>query len=62
MGNSIKAVFIRAPKFTRVGDNIEVLAKIDNSPVLVRQGNILVSSFHPELTEDSSVHKYFLNM
>ncbi|MEY8716792.1 pyridoxal 5'-phosphate synthase glutaminase subunit PdxT [Francisella philomiragia] len=62
MSNSIKAVFIRAPKFTRVGDNIEVLAKFDDLPVLVRQGNILVSSFHPELTEDSSVHKYFLNM
>ncbi|WP_150465058.1 pyridoxal 5'-phosphate synthase glutaminase subunit PdxT [Francisella sp. SYW-2] len=62
MSNSIKAVFIRAPKFTRVGDNIEVLAKFDDLPVLVRQGNILVSSFHPELTEDSSVHKYFLNI
>ncbi|QEN26273.1 pyridoxal 5'-phosphate synthase glutaminase subunit PdxT [Francisella orientalis] len=62
MNNSIKAIFIRAPKFTGVGDNVEILAKIDNSPVLVRQDNILVSSFHPELTEDYSVHKYFLNM
>ncbi|AJI53038.1 pyridoxal 5'-phosphate synthase glutaminase subunit PdxT [Francisella philomiragia] len=62
MNNSIKAIFIRAPKFTRVGDNVEILAKINNSPVLVRQDTILVSSFHPELTEDYSVHKYFLNM
>lgn len=62
MSNSIKAVFIRAPKFTRVGNNVEVLTKFDDSPVLVRQDNILVSSFHPELTEDSSVHKYFLNI
>ena len=59
---SVSGVFIRAPKFMVVGDNVDVLSCYNQSPVLIRQGNILVSSFHPELTSDASIHEYFLNM
>jgi len=55
-------VFIRAPEIHDVGTNVSVLASCNNSPVLVRTENILISTFHPELTEDLRVHKYFLNM
>ena len=61
-GKSISGVFIRAPKFVTAGDSVDVLCSYNQSPVLVRQGNILVSSFHPELTNDASIHQYFLNM
>ncbi|MED7819763.1 MULTISPECIES: pyridoxal 5'-phosphate synthase glutaminase subunit PdxT [unclassified Francisella] len=61
-GKSVSGVFIRAPKFIAVGDNVDVLSSYDQLPVLVKQGNILVSSFHPELTNDVSIHEYFLNM
>ena len=53
-------VFIRAPKITRTGDNVEVLALRDNDPVLVRQKNILAATFHPELSQDRRVHQMFL--
>jgi len=56
------AVFIRAPKIVRVGPGVEILAEHDGAPVLVRQKNLLASSFHPELTGDPKVHKYFLKM
>ncbi|MCS7198095.1 MAG: pyridoxal 5'-phosphate synthase glutaminase subunit PdxT [Candidatus Bipolaricaulota bacterium] len=56
------AVFIRAPKIVRVGSEVEILAEHDGVPVLVRQKNLLASSFHPELTGDPRVHKYFLEM
>lgn len=56
------AVFIRAPKVVRVGPGVETLAEHDSAPVLVRQKNLLASSFHPELTGDPRVHKYFLEM
>ncbi|ORU67897.1 pyridoxal 5'-phosphate synthase subunit PdxT, partial [Francisella tularensis subsp. holarctica] len=55
-------VFIRAPKFIVVGNQVDILSKYQNSPVLLRQANILVSSFHPELTQDPTVHEYFLAM
>lgn len=48
--------FIRAPRITRVGKNVEVLATFQGEPIMVRQGNITAASFHPELTEDSRVH------
>ncbi|MCX7832246.1 MAG: pyridoxal 5'-phosphate synthase glutaminase subunit PdxT [Actinobacteria bacterium] len=54
-------VFIRAPKITRVGHEVEVLGELDNEPVLVRQGKILAATFHPELTEDLRIAKYFLS-
>ncbi len=55
-------VFIRAPIISRIGEGIEVLAEYDGSPVLVRGGNILLSTFHPELSGSSGVHEYFLKM
>jgi len=54
------AVFIRAPRVERVGDDVEVLAAIDDEPVLCRSGSILVSSFHPELSGDLRIHQLFL--
>lgn len=56
----LHAVFIRAPRITRCGDGVEVLATFDGEPVLVRQGPVLASSFHPELTHDPRVHAIFL--
>jgi 5'-phosphate synthase pdxT subunit len=58
----LKMVFIRAPRITHVGATVERLATWQDEPVMVRQGNILVASFHPELTGDLTVHRYFLNM
>jgi pyridoxal 5'-phosphate synthase pdxT subunit len=54
------AVFIRAPKVERVGPSVTVLAEHDGVPVLARDGNICVASFHPELTPDSRLHSLFL--
>lgn len=53
------AVFIRAPRVERVGDSVEVLASYDGDPVLCRQGAVLVASFHPELSSDRRLHRYF---
>ncbi|MBO3839840.1 MAG: pyridoxal 5'-phosphate synthase glutaminase subunit PdxT [Thermoproteota archaeon] len=55
-----KAVFIRAPIVTSVWNNTEVLATFNDKIVFVRENNILATSFHPELTEDTRVHDYFL--
>ena len=54
------AVFIRAPFVERAGDDVEVLASVDGHPVLCRSGNVLVSAFHPELSDDLRVHQLFL--
>ncbi|MDE6966513.1 MAG: pyridoxal 5'-phosphate synthase glutaminase subunit PdxT, partial [Clostridiales bacterium] len=54
--------FIRAPQITRVGDGVKTLAEHDGKPVAVRQNNVLATAFHPEMTRDSRVHKYFCNM
>ena len=56
----LEMVFIRAPIIERVGANVEVLATSQGQPVLVRQGRILIATFHPELTSDATVHEYFL--
>ncbi len=56
------AVFIRAPIIRKVGKNCEVLAKIDKKIVMARQNNILALSFHPELTNDLRIHRFFLDM
>lgn len=61
-GEKFKAIFIRAPKITKVGKGVRVLGEIDGNVVLARQDNILVCSFHPELEEDMRVHEYFLDM
>jgi pyridoxal 5'-phosphate synthase pdxT subunit len=58
----LEMVFIRAPIIESVGKDVEVLAEDAGHPVLVRQGHILASTFHPELTSDTTVHKYFLSM
>jgi 5'-phosphate synthase pdxT subunit len=57
-----RAVFIRAPSVEEVGDEVEVLATHDGNPVLVRQGNLLASTFHPEMTGDNRVHELFLQL
>ena len=53
-------VFIRAPVIRRTGPNVQVLARHRGEPVLAREGRILASTFHPELSEDERVHRYFL--
>ncbi len=56
-------VFIRAPVITRVGREVKVMATLpDGQPVAVRQGNLLATSFHPELTADNRLHQYFLDL
>ncbi|MBO8138993.1 MAG: pyridoxal 5'-phosphate synthase glutaminase subunit PdxT [Thermosipho sp. (in: Bacteria)] len=57
-----RAIFIRAPKVVECGNDVEVLSEYENSPILLRQGKILVASFHPELTDDIRIHKYFVDM
>ena len=56
------AVFIRAPVITKVWGNCEILAKIDKKIIAARQDRFLALSFHPELTNDFRIHKYFLDM
>jgi pyridoxal 5'-phosphate synthase pdxT subunit len=61
-GSPIEMVFIRAPKISRLGDGIEVLATEGNDPVVVRQGNTMAATFHPELTDDTRIHQAFLDL
>ena len=56
----VEMVFIRAPIIRRVGGGVRVLGRSEGLPVLVEQGNILAATFHPELTEDETIHRYFL--
>ena len=58
----LRGVFIRAPIIDHVGRGVEVLATREGRPVLVREGRLLVSSFHPELAPDDRVHRYFLDV
>ena len=58
----LRGVFIRAPRVTEAGPNVEVLATHDGTPVLLRDGRFLVASFHPELTDDARVHERFLQL
>jgi 5'-phosphate synthase pdxT subunit len=58
--SAFPAVFIRAPRVERVGDDVEILASIDDEPVLCRSGSIVVASFHPELSSDLRIHQLFL--
>ncbi len=55
----ITGIFIRAPRIIKYGDNVEILSK-DNEIIFARQGNILVSTFHPEISKTEEIHKYFL--
>lgn len=62
-GMTVGMAFIRAPIVTRVGSGVRVLAEHDGHPVAVRQGNILATTFHPEVMQrDNRIHKYFCNM
>jgi pyridoxal 5'-phosphate synthase pdxT subunit len=54
------AVFIRAPQIEKMGNDIRVLASCDNTPVLIESDLYLGASFHPELTPDPRIHKYFI--
>jgi len=56
------AVFIRAPWVERVGEHVEVLAQVDDHPVLVRDRNVVAAAFHPELTGDSRIHMMALSV
>ena len=55
-------MFIRAPKIVKVGGDVQVIGWLKNEPVLVRSGNILAATFHPELTEDLRTHSLFVEM
>jgi len=60
-GGAFPAVFIRAPYVERAGSGVEVLASVDDHPVLCRQGRVLVAAFHPELSDDLRLHQLFLS-
>lgn len=66
VADEVRAVFIRAPLIVSCGPSVDVLSFVEGplgrSPVAVRQGNVLATSFHPELTSDARVHEYFLSM
>lgn len=57
----VRGVFIRAPRYTRVGPDVTVLAYFEDAPVVVRSGNRIALTFHPELTSDTRIHEYFLH-
>jgi len=61
-GGMLEMVFIRAPKISRVGNGVQVLALRDGDPVLVRQGKTMAATFHPELSDDNRVHEAFLDL
>ncbi|HET9088208.1 MAG TPA: pyridoxal 5'-phosphate synthase glutaminase subunit PdxT [Acidobacteriaceae bacterium] len=61
-GGPLEMVFIRAPRILEVGAEVEVLATRDGFPILVRGRSVLAATFHPELSEDRRVHRYFLQM
>jgi len=58
----IEMVFIRAPKIEQLGDGVEVLAREGKDAVFVRQGNTMAATFHPELSEDTRIHRAFLDL
>jgi pyridoxal 5'-phosphate synthase pdxT subunit len=61
-GGPIEMVFIRAPRITRTGPGVETLATRDGFPTLVRSGHLLAATFHPELSDDTRIHKLFLDL
>ncbi|MFL5925017.1 MAG: pyridoxal 5'-phosphate synthase glutaminase subunit PdxT [Gaiellaceae bacterium] len=58
----LRGVFIRAPRVAEAGPDVDVLAELGGEPVLLRDGRVLVASFHPELTDDTRVHERFLDL
>jgi len=61
-GSPIEMVFIRAPKISRLGDGIEIVATEGSDPVVVRQGKTMAATFHPELSDDTRIHQAFLDL
>ena len=61
-GRPFHAIFIRAPLIESVGEGVEVLAKVDDAIVAARQANLMVTSFHPELSNDDRFHRFFLKL
>ena len=61
-GHTIQTVFIRAPKIISIGRDVKIMATFNEDAVLALQNNVLVSTFHPELTSMTTVHEYFLRM
>jgi 5'-phosphate synthase pdxT subunit len=59
---NLRCVFIRAPQLRRPGADVEVLARVDGWPVFVRQGRVLATTFHPELSGDLRVHQLLLDL
>jgi len=62
LNDPIEMVFIRAPKIERVGEGVEVVATEGDDPVLVRKDKTLAATFHPELSDDPRIHRYFLDL
>ena len=60
--SKFNGVFIRAPSVSDVGSDVEILSKLNGKIVAIKKGNVIGTSFHPELTQDVSIHKYFLNL
>lgn len=58
----VPMVFIRAPYISEYSEDVEVLSRVDGKVVAARQGNVLATAFHPELTDDLTVHQYFLSL
>ena len=58
----LEMVFIRAPRIRRLGPGVQVLAEHRGEPVMARQGRVLVATFHPELTDNTTVHRYFCDL
>ncbi len=58
----LRGIFIRAPRIRELGPGVEVVGTLDGEPVLVRDGRLLLASFHPELTDDTRVHERFLEL
>ena len=61
-GGPLEMVFIRAPRIMATGKNVQVLASAGDDPVLIREGNIMAATFHPELSSDTRVHQEFLKL
>ncbi|MEN3014538.1 MAG: pyridoxal 5'-phosphate synthase glutaminase subunit PdxT [bacterium] len=62
LGTMIRAVFIRAPEIVNMGPKVKELANFEEIPVLVQENNVLVSTFHPELSSNVTIHRYFLSL
>ena len=61
-GGPLEMVFIRAPRIVSTGNDVQILGRRDGMPVLVRQGDVLAATFHPELSQDRRVHRLFVEL